>query len=197
MLGLLPFQGVLVLGASALYLSAGDPRFRAYGGDEGLFLLPFRAFTFFPYALPQLWLQPSPCLFLLFEIMFGFKLSHFEIYLWELAILRLERNRVIQSFYLHRSHTLRNHVDFFGGSPGKVDDSSPSERTTVDNFYDYTLVVSQIRNLQHRAEGIITVCTRQTVMVDSLSTCRPGTRGTFRVKGCLATLMLLAAAWDA
>ena len=137
------------------------------------------------------------CLFLLFEIMVGFKLSHFEIYLRELAILRLERNRVIQSFYLHRCHTLRNHVDFFRGCPGKVNDSSPSERTTVDHFNDYTLVISQIRNLQHCAEGIITVCTRQTVMVDSLSTCRPGTRGTLRVIGCLATLMLLAAAWDA
>ena len=84
----------------------------------------------------------------------------------------------------------------------QMDDVSPASMQKMGEVIfrlsrELPLVISQIRNLQHRAEGIITVCTRQTVMVDSLSTCQPGTRGTLRVIGCLATLMLLTAAWYA
>ena len=104
------------LGASALYLSlrsvtVGSGRMALIWGFFlclcfflflcfflCLFLSYFLSFDFgFSFLL---------CYFFLLEIMFWFELSHFEINLRELGLLRLERNRVIQSFHLDRCYTL-------------------------------------------------------------------------------------------
>ena len=139
------------------------------------------------------------CLFqsllLFFEIVLGFKFCHFEINLRKFAVFWLIWHRVIQSLHLDGSYTLCNHADFLGSRPWKVDDSSSSVRTTIYYFHDYAFIISEIGYFQHGAEWIVTVCTRQTVVMYLLPACRACACGSLWIIRCLSVLMLLCTTW--
>lgn len=97
----------------------------------------------------------------------GIRIGNTKLYWCELYLIEFEwiQTLVLYLLYLHHCYSLREDTYLVGGTVGEVNHQTSAERTAISNLHDNTLAILDIGDLQHGAERVGAVGTRQTVVM--------------------------------